>query len=247
MGGHPIIVASLALCVSWSVSAAEVRVAVAANFTHTLEQLQTQFEATTPHRVTIISGSTGKLFAQITAGAPFDVFLSADAAAPARLIAAGQAVTNSQFTYARGRLVLWSAQAEAVGDGAQALRVGTQRVALANPKHAPYGQAAEQALRALHVWDAVQHRVVLGENVNQALQFAVTGNAAWAFVGLAQVFNLPPPQRGSYWEVPHELYPPITQDGVLLVRGRSNLAAQEFLAYLRSAAARALIQHAGYE
>ncbi|MBI3776940.1 MAG: molybdate ABC transporter substrate-binding protein [Gammaproteobacteria bacterium] len=245
MVGH-LIVVGITWCVAMSAGAAEVRVAVAANFAHTLEQLQAQFEKATVHRVAIISGSTGKLFAQINTGAPFDVFLSADAEAPARLVAAGQAVA-SQFTYARGRLVLWSAQAELVQDAPQTLRKGMQRIALANPKLAPYGRAAEQALRALQLWDKVQRRVVLGENVSQTLQFAATANTAWAFVGLAQVFGLPPEQRGGYWEVPRNLYEPITQDAVLLVHGRDNPAAQEFLTYLRSAAARELIQRDGYE
>ena len=248
MGSH-LLIGSAALCFSFSlsVSAAEVRIAVAANFTHTLSQLQTQFETMTPHRISVISGSTGKLFAQINNGAPFDVFLSADADAPTQLVGSGQAVAQSQFTYARGRLVLWSAQPELVRDAAQSLRVGTQKIALANPKHAPYGRAAQQALRALKLWDVVQSRVVLGENVNQTLQFAVTGNATWAFVGLAQVFNLPPEQRGGYWEVPRDIYEPIIQDAVLLVRGRDSPAAQEFITYLRSAAAHELIQREGYE
>lgn len=248
MSGH-LIIGMIALCFALSVHAAEVRVAVAANFTQTLAQLQTPFEKSTPHRVVIISGATGKLFAQISNAAPFDVFLSADAEAPTRLVQAGLAVASSQFTYARGRLVLWSRQPERVRDAAQALRTitTTQRVALANPKHAPYGRAAEQALRALQLWDTVKSRSVLGENVNQALHFAATGNATWALVGLAQVLSLPAEQRGGYWEVPRDLYEPITQDAVLLVRGRDNPAAQEFLAYLRSTAARELIQRAGYE
>lgn len=246
MSGH-LIIGSMLLCCSVSVSAAEVRVAVAANFTHTLVQLQTEFEKATPHRVVIVSGATGKLFAQINNGAPFDVFLSADTDAPMRLVASGQAVEQSEFTYARGRLVLWSAQAEAVQDAPRVLSVSKDRIALANPKHAPYGRAAEQTLRALQLWDKVKSRVVMGENVNQTLQFAATGNATWAFVGLAQVFDLPPQQRGGYWAVPRDLYQSITQDAVLLVRGRDNPAAQEFLTYLRSAAARELIQRAGYE
>ncbi len=247
MGGH-LIVGGGVLCFTLSVNAAEVRVAVAANFTPTLAQLQTQFETATPHRIVVVSGATGKLFAQINNAAPFDVFLSADTAAPTRLVQAGQAVAQSQFTYARGRLVLWSLQPESVRDAAQSLRVMTrQRIALANPRHAPYGRAAEQALRALQLWDTLQSRVVLGENVNQALQFAATGNTTWAMVGLAQVLSLAPLKRGGYWEVPRDLYAPITQDAVLLVRGRDNPAAQEFLTYLRSAAARELIQRAGYE
>lgn len=246
MGSH-LIIGSIALCWCLSANAAEVRVAVAANFTQTLSQLQAQFEKATSHRVSAISGATGKLFAQINNGAPFDVFLSADADAPARLIESGQAVALSQFTYARGRLVLWSTQPEAVRNGAQSLHGGTQRIALANPKLAPYGRATEQALRALKLWDAVQSRIVLGENVSQTLQFAATGNATWAFIGLAQVFNLPPEQRGGYWEVPRDLYVPITQDAVVLMRGRGNPAAQEFIAYLQSAPARELIQHAGYD
>ena len=246
MDSH-LIIGCMALCFSLNVNAAEARIAVAANFTNTLEQLKTQFETATPHRIAIISGSTGKLFAQITAHAPFDVFLSADTNTPARLMESGLAVAQSQYTYARGRLVLWSAQAEAVRDGAQPLRTGTQRIALANPKLAPYGRAAEQALRALQLWDAVQSRIVLGENVSQTLQFAATGNASWAFIGLAQVFNLPPQRRGGYWEVPHDLYQPINQDAVLLAHGRDNIAAQAFLSYLRSTAARGLIQQAGYE
>jgi molybdate transport system substrate-binding protein len=230
-----------------AVRAGEVRVAVAANFADTLRALQPVFEQGSGHRLLISSASSGKLYAQITRDAPFDVLLAADRAYPQRLIDGGRALGATRFTYARGRLVLWSAAPD-VQAGPELLRAERVRhVALANPRTAPYGAAAEQALRGLGQNEAVKDKLVFGENVAQAMQFVASGNAQVGFVALAQVLNLPPDARGATWEVPRTLYAPLDQDAVLLVRGERNPAAREFLAFLRGDAARVLIQRAGYE
>ncbi len=246
MRGH-LFIGLLALCPAFAAQADEARIAVAANFVHTFERLRTAFEQSAPHRIQIISASTGKLYAQITHGAPFDALLSADAETAARLAVSGEGLADSRFTYAHGRLVLWSATPERVRNGADALRLGVRHVALANPRHAPYGRAAEQALRALQLWDVVEKSLVYGENVNQAMQYAASENAQLAFVALSQVLALPVSRRGGFWEVPRTLYEPIVQDAILLTQGRNNVAAKAFLVFLRSDAAREIIKTAGYE
>lgn len=224
-----------------------VTVACASNFVRTLEQLRVQFERQSRHQLTLVGASSGKLYAQIVNGAPFDVLLAADAETPARLRERDLAVANSQFTYATGRLVLWRARAGPPFDGIAILRTDAGPLALANPAHAPYGRAAQQTLQALDLWDQWRQRMVYAENVNQAVQFVASGNASLGWVARAQVLALAPEQRGAWWEVPRDLYAPIVQDAVLLQHGRNNSAARKFVAFLRSEIARTLIRQAGYD
>ncbi|CAI2717280.1 molybdate ABC transporter substrate-binding protein [Nitrospina watsonii] len=223
-------------------------VAVASNFLGPFQHIAKAFEAETEHRARIVSGSTGKLFAQVVHGAPFDVFLAADAKRPELLEEQQLAVTGSRFTYAIGRLTLWSADPKGIdGDGASVLKRGTFRhLALANPKTAPYGKAAQSTLQTLNLWEPLQPRLVRGENVGQAFQFAATGNAEIGFVALSQVLALPPSQQGSRWDVPPHYHDPIEQDAVLLATGRGNGAATALMRFLRSAQAKQMIEQSGY-
>lgn len=229
-------------------SAAEVQVAAAANFTQPLQKLAPGFELATGHRLVAAFGSTGQFYAQIKNGAPFEVLLAADEAIPARLEQEGAAVGGTRFTYARGKLVLWSAKPGVVDDRGEVLKKGVfDHLALANPKLAPYGAAALQTMQALGVRDALQTRIVQAENINQAYQFAASGNAELGFVALSQVYQDGKITAGSGWIVPAHLYRPILQDAVLLEKGRAKPAAEALLRYLRSAPARAVIQSFGYE
>lgn len=226
---------------------ADVQVAVAANFAGTLQKLVPAFEAKSGHRVVVISGATGKFFAQIRNGAPFDVLLSADDETPARLEREGLAVAGSRFTYAEGRLVLWSARPHGVDAQGDVLQQGRfDHVAIANPRLAPYGLAAEETLRALGLYARLQPKLVMGENIAQAYQFVFTGNAELGFVARSQVYEAGKLRAGSAWEVPASLHTPIRQDAVLLEKGRNNPAATALLQYLRSDPARAVIAAAGY-
>jgi molybdate transport system substrate-binding protein len=229
-------------------AAAEALVAVAANFTDVVNALKQKFVATSGHQLTITTGSTGKLYAQITNGAPYDILLAADERRPMLLEKSSFGVPESRFTYAVGRLALWSADAALIGqDGAATLRTGRFRhLAIANPKLAPYGAAAKQALEALGVWGAVQGRIVQGENIGQVFSMVSTGNAELGFVALSYVVNPRNPRKGSRWDVPADLYRPIRQDAVLLAHGRDNAAAKGFLTYLRTAETRRLIATFGY-
>lgn len=224
--------------------AATVPVAVAANFTASLQRLATDFQRRSGHTLLISSGSSGKLTAQIQNGAPYAVLLSADEVRPRQLIAAGLAVPGTQFTYAIGRLVLWSPRATEVDARGVVLHGPFTRLAIANPKTAPYGAAAMQVLQHLGLWMQVEKRLVYGESIAQTLQFVRSGNVPLGFVALAQVAHAQP--AGSRWLVPQTLYDPLRQDAVLLKRGATQNAAREFLAYLRSPAARALIAADGY-
>ena len=229
--------------------AAEVRVAVASNFAAPMKAIAAQFEQATGHRARVSLGSTGAFHAQIRHGAPFEVLLAADEATPARLAADGAAEPASRFTYAVGRLVLWSASADRVDAQGAALRAPRERerLALANPRLAPYGAAAEQVLERLGVAALWRVRLVQGENIAQTHQFVASGNAALGFVALSQVvapgggFT-----SGSGWLVPEALHAPIRQDAVLLARGRANPAAAALLQHLRSDAARRVIAAHGY-
>jgi molybdate transport system substrate-binding protein len=221
----------------------QVRVAVAANFTATMRALASAFQGATGHTVVLSSGSTGKLYAQILHGAPFALFLAADQDRPARLEAAGRA--SDRFTYALGRLVLWSPHPDRVDPRGEVLTRGRFRhLAIANPGTAPYGAAALQVLEHLGLASTLEARLVRGESIAQAYQFVATGNAELGFVALAQVT---PDSRGSRWLVPRALHPPIRQDAVLLPPGRDQPAARALLAYLRGPAARALIGRSGYD
>lgn len=225
----------------------EVSVAVAANFTAPMQKIAADFEKATGHKVVAAYGSTGKFYAQIKNGAPFEVLLAADDETPARLTAENAAVAGSQFTYAIGKLVLWSAKPAVVdGKGEVLKNGGFDHIALANPKLAPYGAAAIQSMKTLGVYDALQPKVVMAENITQAHQFVSSGNALLGFVALSQVLKDGKIQ-GSAWMVPGSLYPPIRQDAVILDKGKGKPAAEALVKYLKSDKARAVIKSFGYE
>ena len=240
---------ALAALESGPLRAGEAMIAVASNFDRTARELEAEFEKNGADSITIVSGSTGKLYAQIVNGAPFDAFLSADELRPSLLEAQGRAVRGSRFTYALGRLCLWSPDPRRVaGDGSQTLRAADfRRLAVANPRLAPYGAAALDTLRAFALDETLADRLVMGENVGQAYSMVATGNAELGFVALAQVLTLREAGAGSRWDVPAELHGPIRQDAVLLRHGESNTAASAFLRFLKSPAGRMLIQSFGYE
>lgn len=231
-----------------AVQAATVQVAVAANMAAPLQALLPGFQRDSGHSATVVLGSTGKLYAQIRNGAPFDVLVSADEATPARLETEKMAVAGTRTTYAIGRLVLWSPRKDQVDAQGRVLQNGTfQHLALANPATAPYGAAAVQAMEQLGVRAHLQARWVLGESVAQAYQFVVSGNAALGFVALSQVWQGGQLREGSMWLVPQSLHAPLRQDAVLLQRGQGNPAAAALLAYLRSDQARSVLRSFGYE
>lgn len=226
----------------------EVSVAVAANFTAPLKRIAVDFEKDTGHRVVPAFGSTGQFYAQIKNGAPFEILLAADDETPAKLVKENAAVAGTQFTYAIGKLVLWSAKPGAVDNGGEVLKKGAfEKLAVANPKLAPYGAAGIQTLRSLGLFDALQPKFVTGENINQTYQFVATGNAQLGFVALSQVIKDGAITEGSGWIVPGNLYEPIKQDAVVLERGRGKPAAEALMKYLRSDKAKAVIKSYGYE
>jgi len=222
--------------------AAEVKVAVAANFTAAMKEIAAGFEQATGHTALLSFGSTGKLYAQIIQGAPFALFLAADQKRPKLLEDDGRA--SRRFTYATGKLVLWSAKPDFVDARGDVLTRGDFRhLAIVNPQTAPYGAAAMQVLDNLGLSAALGPRLVRGENVTQTYQFVATGNAELGFVALSQVMLKP---EGSRWKVPQSLYTPIRQDAVLLERGADQPAALALLAYLKGPEARAVIERLGY-
>jgi molybdate transport system substrate-binding protein len=233
--------------ISLSVQAGEVSVAVAANFAGPLAKISEGFTASTGHTLKVSAGATGKFYSQIVAGAPFEVLLAADDETPKKLVAEGHAVAGSQFTYAIGKLVLWSAQQGVVDDQGAVLTQGKfAHLAIANPKTAPYGRAGLEVLKARGLADTVAPKLVTGESIAQAYQFVATGNAELGFVALSQVAVPGKPAPGSYWLVPPSLYGEIRQDAVLLKTGEHNPAGAALLAYLKSAPAKAVIQSYGY-
>lgn len=226
---------------------AEVRVAVAANFTDTTRELISAFEDISPHRVTASYGSTGKLYAQIEHGAPFDVFLAADSRRPKLLEENGHGVAGSRFTYAKGKLALWSPAPDLFDDAAIWLSSANfRKLAIANPKTAPYGAAAEQVLNSLGLWTTLRPKLVRGDSIAQTFQFVATDNAEAGFVALSQV-RAWENQEGTLWQVPQEHYAPIEQQAILLSKGAENAAAKDWLIFLRSKSARAIIEGFGYE
>ena len=232
-----------------SAHAAEVLVAVAANFADVVDRLAPQFQRETGHRVQRTVASTGKLYAQITNGAPFEVLLSADTATPERLEREHFAVPGTRFTYAIGGLALWSRDPKLFGhDGPGALRDGAfHHLAIANPGVAPYGVAARETMQALGVWDALQPRLVMAENIAQAHSMVASGSAELGFVALSAVYDPSKRAAGSLWEVPQRLFSPLRQDAILLTAGANSPAAQAFLEFLRSPAARRVIGAHGYQ
>lgn len=221
-------------------------VAVAANFTDATRDIVPLFEKATGHTVKVSFGSTGKLYTQIENGAPFDVFLAADIKRPDKAERKGLAVTGTRFTYAKGKLALWSAKPDRFKNGGSYLKSGDfERVAIANPKTAPYGLAAQQVMEHLGVLPKLQGKLVQGESIAQTFQFLVSGNAEIGFVALSQV-RAWKRGKGSAWEIPEQDYAPIEQQAVLLKRGADNPAARAFLKFLRGPEARTVITHYGY-
>lgn len=240
-------VAALLTFVAFGARCAEVQVAVAANFALPLEKIAAGFSAATGHTLKAAASSTGKFYSQIVAGAPFEVLIAADDETPKKLIAEGHALAGSNFTYAIGKLVLWSATPGFVD--AQGAVLGSGRfahLAIANPKVAPYGAAGLQVIKARGLSEALAPKLVTGESIAQAFQFVSTGNAELGFVALSQVAVPGKPALGSYWLVPQELYGEIHQDAVLLKTGDYNPAAKALLAYLKSPAAQEVIRTFGY-
>ncbi|MCQ4261878.1 molybdate ABC transporter substrate-binding protein [Stutzerimonas stutzeri] len=227
--------------------AAQVQVAVASNFTAPMQEIAARFERDTGHQARLAFGASGKFYAQIRNGAPFEVLLSADDTTPQRLEQEGAAVPDSRFTYAVGRLVLWSAIAGLIKDGPERLKAGDFRhLAVANPKTAPYGAAAQSTLVHLGLADKLRSRLVQGENIAQTYQFVASGNAQLGFIALSQVAKNGEIAAGSGWIVPTDLHSPIRQDAVLLTKGKDNPAARALMDYLAQPQVRELIQSYGY-
>mgnify|MGYP006288412193 CR=1 FL=1 len=221
----------------------EVRIAVAANFTEPAKEIAAGFEKATGHRTVLSFGATGQFYAQIVQGAPFEVLLSADRATPEKAVREGFAVAGTQYTYAVGKLVLFSKDSS-LSLGEDFLKQGRfQKLAIANPAAAPYGAAAVETLQAMQLWSAMQPKIVQGQNIAQTFQFVDTGNAEIGFVALAQIAQI---KEGSRWIVPPRYHSPILQDAVLLKPGEHKPAARAWLAYLKSEPARLLIERYGY-
>ena len=240
----PILVV-LALAAAPRAVAAEVRVAVAANFAEPAREIAARFKARTGHEASISIGSSGQLYAQVVNGAPFAVLVSADRERPEKAEAEGLAVAGSRFTYAIGRLVLFSRTPGLVDGQGAVLRQGRfDKIAIADPRTAPYGVAAVEAMRSLGVYEALRPRLVQGTSIAQAHQFVDTGAAELGFLAQAQAAGV---AGGSRWLVPARLHAPIDQQAVLLKAGADKPAARAFLSFLRGAEARAIIRRYGYE
>jgi molybdate transport system substrate-binding protein len=236
-------IAVIATLAGGSAFAAETNVAVAANFTDAVKEIAAAFKQKTGHQPVLSFGSSGQLYTQITQDAPFQIMLSADDERPKKLVADGLAVADSRFTYAIGKLVLWSKTRDYV-KGEDTLKAGAfAKLAIANPSAAPYGAAAVETMKALKLYETLQPKIVQGNNIAQTFQFIDTGNAELGFVALSQLAGEP---AGSRWVVPQALYTPIRQDAVLLKKGEGNDAATAFLAFLKGPEARAIIEKFGY-
>lgn len=226
--------------------AEEVVAAVAANFAAAMARIEPAFEQASGHQLTVVLGSSGKFLQQIQQGAPFDVFLSADAERPELLARSNLGVPASRFTYAIGRLALWSPQADAFSDGETYLKAGAFRhLAIANPAVAPYGVAAQRTLEQLGLWAGLQEKIVRAEDIGQVYAMAGSGAAEAAFVAYSSVLAGNKP--GSQWLMPQTLYPPLKQDAILITRAQNNPAAKALLDYLKTPAARDVIESLGYD
>ena len=238
---------SLLAALATSAHADEVAVAVAANFTAPMQKIAAQFEKDTGHKAMLSFGATGKFYAQINNGAPFGILLAADDTTPEKIAKEGKGVDASRYTYAIGQLVLWSKQAGYVDDKGAVLKTGDyQHIAVANPKLAPYGQAAMETLDKLGLSAQVNPKIVQGENIGQTYQFAASGNAQLGFVALSQVMGGGKIREGSAWVVPESMHEPIRQDAILLNTAKDNVAAKALLDYLKSDKARTIIKSYGY-
>ncbi|MGB9116269.1 molybdate ABC transporter substrate-binding protein [Bradyrhizobium sp.] len=228
---------------STNLPAAQTNVAVAANFTEAAKEIAAAFKAKTGHEAVLSFGASGQFYTQITQGAPFQVLLSADDARPKKLVDDGLAVPGSNFTYAIGKLVLWSKAPDLV-KGEETLKADSfAKLSICNPVAAPYGAAAVETMKSLKILETLRPKLVEGATITQAYQFVETGNAELGFVALSQLTG---PETGSRWLVPQELYSPIRQDAVLLKSGAANEAATGFIAFLRTPEARAIIEKYGH-
>lgn len=231
--------------ISGQVMADEIRIAVASNFAGAIKAAVGLFEADSGHRVTLAFGSTGKHYAQIRNGAPFDAFFAADARRPELLEKESLAIAGSRFTYAVGKLVLWSPAMAYVDSQGKILKQGTFRhLAIANPELAPYGIAAREVLTEFGLWDKLERRLVRGENISQAFQFVASGNAELGFVAWSQLKRPGHEVEGSFWDVPTRLYSPIEQQAILL---KDSDAGRAFMSFMRSEKAIRIIRDHGYE
>lgn len=238
---------ALAALLAGTAHADTVSVAVASNFTAPMQAIAEAFAQDTGHKAELSFGATGKFYAQINHGAPFDVLLAADDKTPTKIATEGKGVADSRFTYAIGKLVLWSKQANYVDDKGDVLKkTDWQHIAVANPKLAPYGLAAEQTLAQLNVLDSVRPKFVQGENIGQTYQFVASGNAPLGFVALSQVMKDGKITEGSAWIVPADMHAPIRQDAIVLNTGKDNAAASALMQYLKGDKARAIITAYGY-
>lgn len=224
--------------------AAETNIAVAANFTDAAREIGAAFKAKTGHDAVFSFGSSGQLYTQITQDAPFQIMLSADDERPKKAVADGLGVPGSPFTYAIGKLVLWSKQPGLVQGEATLTRAGFNKLSICNPVAAPYGAAAVQTMKSLKLYESLEPKFVIGANISQAYHFVRTGNAEIGFVALSQVVD---DKTGSRWVVPQGLYTPIRQDAVLLKKGADNPAATAFMDFLKGPEVKAIIEAYGYE
>jgi len=231
--------------VTW---AQEVQVAVAANFAAPMKKIAAEFEHNSGYKVALSFGATGNFYAQIKNAAPFDIFISADQVTPTKLAQEHDAVSDTQFTYAIGTLVLWSATPGLVDAQGAVLKSGHfDHIAIASPGQAPYGAAAVEALKSLKLIELLTPKIVQGESIGQTYSFVATGNAELGFVALSQVWDKDRIKSGSGWIVPNNLYTPLRQDAILLLHGKDNPAAIALLAYLKTDAAKKIILSYGYQ
>ena len=245
---HRLLALTAALAFTTLARADVVQVAVAANFTAPARALAEVFARTTGHEAKLSFGATGAFYTQIKNGAPFDVLLAADNERPARLEKEGDTVPGSRFTYATGQLVLWSAKPGLVDDEGAVLKHGQfGKIAIANPKNAPYGAAAVEAMEKLGLAATLQPKLVTGESIGQTFNFIATGNAELGFVALAQVLEGGKLKSGSMWVVPAQYHAPIIQDAVILKRAANNPAAKAWMELLKTPQSKALIRSYGYE
>lgn len=222
------------------------RIAVASNFYHTLNLIKTEFQKTNPTKIDLIKGSTGKLFAQIQHGAPYDIFLAADTIRPEKLEQSGFAVEKSRFTYAIGQLAFWS-KSKPVNNITTVIKSGNyQKIAIANPKTAPYGKAAVEALKKLKLYTTVKPKLVFGENISQTFQFVHSGSADYGFVALTQIISQAKNQPGEFSIVPANLYSPIEQQLVFLKSSSNKALAEKFIQFMKQESTKALIKNQGY-
>jgi molybdate transport system substrate-binding protein len=224
----------------------KVHVAVASNFLNPLKEIAKHFKKDTGKKIILISGSTGKLYAQAIHGAPFDVLLAADAKRPTLLEQEGVGVAGTRFTYAQGALVLWGLGLEKVQGPESLSNMNKEKLAIANPKTAPYGKAAQETLEKIGLWKKMQPFLVRGENISQTLQFVATGNAGIGFIAKSQLLDPRFKFKGSHWDVPSNFHEPISQQVILLNPGLNNISAKLFLKYLKGATAKEIIKSYGY-